>query len=206
MSRPKGSKNRKPNHKWTNAEKEYLKLIIKGSSYKEIAMKMSAKFGYDFSPGQIKGIIARNKLTTDTSGHFKKGSIPWNKGTKGLAKANKTSFKKGHTPANYRPIGSERIDKDGYVVVKVADPKTWKLKHRYIWEMHHNKKVQKGHSVIFLDGNKRNFNINNLMLVSRTQLLVMNKNKLKCNEKELTKIGINLSNLIIKTSNLMKKI
>ena len=33
---------------------------------------------------------------------FKKGGIPWNKGTKGLMKKNKGSFKKGNIPWNKR--------------------------------------------------------------------------------------------------------
>ena len=34
----------------------------------------------------------------------------------------RTWFKKGHIPANYRPVGSERVNADGYIEVKVADP------------------------------------------------------------------------------------
>lgn len=30
-------------------------------------------------------------------------------------------------PSNHKPVGSERIDsKDGYVLIKVAEPRTWK--------------------------------------------------------------------------------
>ena len=32
MSRPKGSKDKKPQHKWTDEEKEYLASIVKGST------------------------------------------------------------------------------------------------------------------------------------------------------------------------------
>ena len=111
MGRPKGSKGKRKQHKWTDEEKEYLALIVKGSTYKEITEKMNDKFEYDFSEGQIKGAMARYKLATGTGGYFKKGSTPWNKGTKGLTKANKTSFKKGIIHFNYKQVGEERIDK-----------------------------------------------------------------------------------------------
>ena len=48
MSRPKGSKDKKPQHKWTDEEKEYLASIVKGSTYKEITEKMNDKFEYNF--------------------------------------------------------------------------------------------------------------------------------------------------------------
>ena len=54
MSRPKGSKDKKPQHKWTDEEKEYLASIVKGSTYKEITKQMNDKFEYNFSEEQIK--------------------------------------------------------------------------------------------------------------------------------------------------------
>ena len=49
MGRPKGSKDKKPQHKWTDEEKEYLASIVKGSTYKEITKQMNDKFEYEFS-------------------------------------------------------------------------------------------------------------------------------------------------------------
>ena len=48
-------------------------------------------------------------------------------------RSNRTSFKKGNRPKNYLPVGSESIDVDGYVKVKIQDPSKWELKHRIIW-------------------------------------------------------------------------
>ena len=140
MGRPKGSKDKKPQHKWTNEEKEYLASIVKGSTYKEITKQMNDKFEYNFSEEQIKGMMYRNKLTTGTGGYFKKGSTPWNKGLKGYMGANKTSFKKGTIPPQYRPVGSERITRDGYTEIKVKDPNKWELKHRLIYKQHYGER------------------------------------------------------------------
>lgn len=202
--RPKGSKDKKKQHKWTDEEKEYLASIVKGSTYEEITKQMNDKFEYNFSKEQIKGMMYRNKLTTGTVGYFKKGSTPWNKGLKGYMGANKTSFKKGTIPPQYRPVGSERITKDGYVEIKVEDPNKWELKHRVIWEQH-NGEIPKGYAIIFADGDKSNLDIDNLLLVSRKQLLFMNRNNLRSENKEFTKVGVNIANVMIKLSEIESK-
>lgn len=204
MGRPKGSKDKKKQHKWTDEEKEYLASIVKGKSYKEITKLMNEKFNHQLSEMQIKGVMFRNNLTTGTGGHFRKGSIPWNRGLKGYMGANKTSFKKGTIPPNYKPVGTERLAKDGYIEVKVKDPNKWELKHRLIYKEHHGE-IPKGHNVIFADRDKRNFDIDNLILVSKAQMLVLNNNKLIYNDKELTKTGVNIANVMLKLSEIENK-
>lgn len=197
MARPKGSKNNKPRHKWTNEEKEYLASIVKGRTYKEITKKMNDKFEYDFSEEQIKGFMFRNKLITGIGGHFKKNHTPWNKGSKGLTSANKTSFKKGIIHFNYKQVGEERIDKYGYIQVKVAEPNVWDLKHRVIYREHYGE-IPNGYNIIFADGNKMNFDIDNLILVSKAEMLILNTNNLRFEDKELTKVGVNIAKVIDK--------
>lgn len=197
MARPKGSKDKRKQHKWTNEEKEYLALIVKGSTYKEITKKMNDKFEYNFSEEQVKGMMYRNKLTTGTGGYFKKGSTPWNKGLKGCMGANKTSFKKGTIPPNQVPIGTESITKGGYIKVKVGEPNKWKLKQRYIYEQHYGE-IPNNYNIIFADGNKMNFDIDNLIAVSKSEMLILNNNNLRFEDKELTKVGVNIAKVIDK--------
>ena len=104
-------------HYWSNEEKEYLKEITPGHHYREIMQLMNERFEYQFTYDQIKGAINRRKLHTGFNGQFKKGNTPFNKGTKGLTKGSRTSYKKGNVPANYRPVGSERVNIDGYVEI-----------------------------------------------------------------------------------------
>lgn len=117
---------------------------------------------------------------------FKKGHSPWNKGLKGLPSTSPdTKFKKGHLNlATFKPIDSERMDKDGAIEIKVENRqkngKFWKRKHIVIWEDHHKRSVPENHIVRFLDGNKYNFAIDNLILVSRAENLMLNH--LKVNE------------------------
>lgn len=205
MGRPLGVKNKGPQHIWSDEEKQYLAEITPGRGYKEIQSMMSCKFGFDYTHHQIKGAITRNKLNTGRTGRFEKGHATWNKGTKGLTKANVTSFKKGQKPHNYKPLGSERITKDGYCEIKVSDTgRRWKPKHVLIYEKHHGK-VPKGSAVIFLDGDKRNFDIDNLYLVTRSQLAMLNKNSLIQKDADLTKTAINVVDLMKKISAMEKK-
>ena len=205
MGRPLGVKNKGPQHIWSDEEKQYLAEITPGRGYKEIQSMMSCKFGFDYTRHQIKGAITRNKLNTGRTGRFEKGHATWNKGTKGLTKANVTSFKKGQKPHNYKPLGSERITKDGYCEIKVSDTgRRWRPKHVLIYEKHHGK-VPKGSAVIFLDGDKRNFDIDNLHLVTRGQLAMLNKNNLIQKDAELTKTAINVVDLMKKISTIEKK-
>ena len=205
MGRPLGVKNKGPRHIWSDEEKQYLAEITPGRGYKEIQSMMSCKFGFDYTHHQIKGAITRNKLNTGRTGRFEKGHATWNKGTKGLTKANVTSFKKGQKSHNYKPVGSERITKDGYCEIKVSDTgRRWRPKHVLIYEKHHGK-VPKGSAVIFLDGDKRNFDIDNLYLVTRSQLAMLNKNSLIQKDADLTKTAINVVDLMKKISAMEKK-
>jgi hypothetical protein len=203
MGKPKGSKNKRSQHKWSEEEKEYLASIAKGRSYKEIAKLMKDKFNYDFTDQQIKGAMTRYKIRTETTGCFRKGSVPWNKGLKGYMGANKTSFKKGTIPPQYRPVGSERINKEGYLEVKIAVPNKWELKHRYIYKKHYGD-IPKGHNVIFADTDKTHFNIDNLILVSKSEMLILNRNKLIYEDKELTKVGVNIAKVMDKVKKISK--
>ena len=113
---------------------------------------------------------------------FKKGHTPWNKGLKGWQKIKpKSLFKKGHLPQTTLQIGTERTDKDGFVRVKVNNDRgdknksnRWKLKHHVIYQQHHpDITIGKDDRIIFLDGNNRNFDINNLELISRREQLCL---------------------------------
>ena len=118
--------------------------------------------------------------------------------------ANKTSFKKGTIPPNQVPVGTESYTKGGYIKVKVADPNKWELKQRLVYKQHHGE-VPKGYSVIFADGNIYNYDIDNLIAVSRAELLVINNNKLIYEDKELTKVGVNIAKILSKASKLKSR-
>lgn len=194
-------------HFYTAEEIEYLKEITPGRSNKEITLLFNEKFRLNLSEKAIGATRKRHGIKTETDGRFEKGHIPFNKGKKGISYPGmeKTQFKKGHTPKNHRPIGSERTDsKDGYLLIKVAEPNKWKAKHRVIWE-EHNGPLPKSCTIIFGDGDKRNFDLNNLILVSRRELLTLNQNDLIQKDAELTKTAVNIAKLKIKMQEVKRK-
>lgn len=178
-------------HIWSSEEKEYLKQITPGCHYKEILEFMNKRFDFNFSLDQIRNAIKRYGLNTGFNGRFNKGHIPANKGIKGIVYegSKKTWFRKGNTPLNHRTVGSERVNVYGYVEIKIAEPNKWRLKHQVIYEKL-NGSIPKGHVVIFGDSNKFNFNSDNLILVSKQQLLILNRHNLIQNDAKLTRTGL----------------
>jgi len=64
-------------------------------------------------------------------------------------------------------IGSECI-RHGYTFVKISQPNVWRMKHHLIWEATWGK-IPKGHTVWFIDGDRNNFRLDNLVLVSHQE-------------------------------------
>lgn len=195
--------------KYTDEMKDYLKEIVPGKHYKDVLVLFNNKFKTDLSISALKSALKRFGILNGVVSTFKKGSSPWNKGKKGLSKANRTSFKKGNKPANFRPVGSERIDRDGYTLIKINNEgsmwERWTSKHKYLWEKYNGRKVPPGYVVIFADQNNRNFEKENLILVSRAELLKLNRKKLIFDNSEATKAGLNTAKLMLKIDELKRR-
>ena len=124
-----------------------------------------------------KGFLIEQAKKRPNKGQFKKGFTPFNKGKKlsqaTIDKLARTMFKRGNRPHNTLNVGDESEDKDGYSWVKVAEPSEWKLKHHVAF----GEEVPAGFKVIFIDGNKRNFERSNLALISDADLMRQNTNQ-----------------------------
>lgn len=168
-------------------QEEFLKSVVKGNTCAQITKIINRKYNLNLSTQQIKSLKNRLKLKSGVDARFKKGMVPYNKGKKNVTGMSSTRFKKGRVPYNFRPVGSLRYPEDNknYVMIKVANPNKWQQYHDYLWEKHKGK-IPKGYVVVFADGNNRNFDINNLDIMSRTELMEMNRLRIKsCKEKVL---------------------
>lgn len=169
---------RKTCRPYSQEDDELIRKLYPTTRAREIAVKLKRS---------EKSIVARAfklglrkdrafMLECAKAGQFKKGLIPHNKGKKWDEYVSKetqqkmldTAFKKGNMPKQHREVGSERINKDGYVEIKVAEPNKWKHKHVHLWEEHHGESA-KGRVVYFIDGDKTNITIENLAIIDRSE-------------------------------------
>lgn len=194
-------------HKYTSEEHEFLRNFIPGHTYIEIVKAYNERFEDQITVSRIKGYMANHKINNGLTGRFKKGQVPHNKGkhTPTVGRMAQTQYKKGNLPHNTKPIGYERITKDGYIEVKTEmrpspGKKNFIAKHRLVWEKV-NGPVPKGYNIQFLDGNKMNCNIDNLVLVSKAENLEMTRQKLRYSNAELTKTGLLIAKATILSKN-----
>ena len=174
-------------HFWTHEQKEYLKEIAPGKSRKEIKELVNVKFNLNLNLSQINYVMANNKIKTGVDSKFKKGYKAGTHKRKGPSK----------------PVGTEITCVDGYIKIKISEDK-WMHKHHYVWQQHHGE-IPKGYNIIFLDKNKKNFDINNLAAVSRKELLFINKKGFLKEDTDLSKVGVALARLMMKAKELEKK-
>jgi hypothetical protein len=186
MGRRKGV----PSHRYTPAEKRFLAAKAAGRSHAELTELFNRRFGLSISVGSIGAALDRLGVSNGRDGRFQPGNVPRNKGKKGrhFAGSEKGWFAPRHRPHNWKPVGTERISPEGYVEVKIRNPNKWKAKHRIVWEKA-NGKIPRGRVVLFADRNKFNFALDNLLLVSRAELAVMNHFDLISESGDLTRTG-----------------
>jgi len=193
---------------YTEEQTAFIKENYKGRSIKDMTALFNSRFRAEKTELQIRSFVHNRSITSGRTGRFPKGHKPWNTGSKGqgLTRANITSFKKGDIPANRKPIGSERIDsKDGFVLIKIREcdpytgfPTRYKLKHVRMWEKA-NGPVPEGMVVAFVDGDRTRCELDNLMLISRAQLLYLNGHGYRDTPDELKPSLLALSKLAVKT-------
>lgn len=169
--------------RWTQEETDTLSRMYPDHYATEIAEILGRPVHSIYNKAALLGLkssedkIRRSGMMSSSHPNvvacrFKAGHVPSNKGKKMspeiYTKVARTMFKKGNTPHNHREVGSERINKDGYIEVKVAEPSRWRCKHRVVWEQH-NGEIPEGYNVQFKNGNPLDCRMDNLYLISRAE-------------------------------------
>ncbi len=136
----------------------------------------------DVSLTNLKALCKRKGWLTGRSGCFEPGHTPANKGQSMPYNPNSArhQFVKGQPPHNTKYAGHERVSKDGYVEISVAEtnPHTgfhrrYVLKHRWLWEQA-NGSIPDGMALKCLGGNKQNTSPSNWKLLPRAMLPRLN--------------------------------
>lgn len=182
------------NHVWSKEEVAWCRAR-QHLTREDLAESITAQFGFCCNASMIHGVRCRYKMANGRSYQFQKGNIPFNKGKKGVNGRSNTTFAKGNRPSNALPLGSERSN-DGIIEVKIAEPKGWQSKHSLIWQAA-NGPIPQGHVVIFADSDRRNFDPSNLLLVSRAELAVMNKDRMITDNSQATTVGRTIARIKI---------
>lgn len=187
----KGSARIKRPRIYTKEQAQFLRDNCVGRSRAALAALFNAEFDRDITLRQVKSFVGNRGLTSGLTGYYEKGQEPWNRGVKGYMGANVTSFKKGQIPPNKKRLWSERINRDGFIEISVPErnphtgfPTRYRHKHVWLWEVA-NGPVPKGSVVCFVDGNKQNCEVVNLMLLTRGELLALNTHSYKDAPAEL---------------------
>lgn len=170
------------NWKFSSEEIEWLREHVPGWPMWLTMERFKARFGYHSTRRALQAACHRRGIKTGNLSNC-------------IVEGRKQCSKSSH----WRPVGSEMVDNHGYIQIKMNDDYgdrrvRWKMKHVVVWEQHHGP-VPKKHVVIFRDGDRSNCDIGNLLLVSRDELLGMNRHRLIQTDAELTDAGLALVNL-----------
>lgn len=163
---------------YTDKENEWLKEHINDCKWDELTERYNAEFG-------------KSRTKTALKRHC------W--GVLHIISERKGYFPKGNVPHNINDIGAEMWE-NGYLWVKVNNIKgkhgshhayrqNWKQKHIVIWEEAHGK-LPEGKQIVFLDGDRTNFDLDNLYCVDLRIMAVMNRNKWFTDNRENTLTAI----------------
>ena len=190
-----------PRLRWTPERDAWFAAFVPGHTEREISAEHERVFGVSLTEGQIANSKTRLGVRSGTAGgRFEKGHAPMNKGRtwdkfmppESQKRCRATQFKRGGIPHNGRqPIGTERVDKDGYVWVKTAmrktDPKSahdnWVPKHRLVYEQAHGP-IPEGCMVVFLDGDRENFDPENLAIETKSEHAVIARHGIEFHDAE----------------------
>ncbi|MDO9402083.1 MAG: HNH endonuclease [Polaromonas sp.] len=183
--------------KWSPEETALLRELYADAHTEDVALlvgrSLSSVRNTAFNLGLRK---SEEYLKSDTCGRahslqnpavkaaqFKPGHKTWNAGLKGWnpAGSKKGHFKPGSKPPTTRPIGSERIDKDGCLMRKVSETGNrradWKTEHSLVWAEQVGP-IPAGHIVVFRAGKKTAvasaIKVEDLECLSRADLMLRN--------------------------------
>lgn len=196
-----GIKRHRPKRRsWTAAEENILRREYPHRSTKQLSNELhrpiyalyqrARHLGLKKTAEYMKTSVAIAFIRPGAGGEryrFPKGHVPANKGSRrpGYAPGRmaETQFKKGMRPHTWVPVGTVKM-RDGYLVRKIADvPQSiagigalstnWEYVHIRTWQDAHGP-IPAGHAVVFKDRNSQHTEIENLELVTRSELMRRN--------------------------------
>jgi hypothetical protein len=199
-ARDSGLRKRQPAKRkpWSAEDHDYLRRAYADTSTREIAATLgrtlttvyqqARALGLEKSEAYLASPAACRLRRGDNIGaayRFKPGQVPANKGLRrpgwSPGRMKETQFKKGVrggvAEKLWKPIGTERISKDGYLERKINNDlplqRRWRAVHLILWEEAHGP-LPAGYAVAFKNGDKSDIRLDNLELITRAELMQRN--------------------------------
>ena len=154
----------------------------------ETRLVMNRKFGLCASMRDMKKYRSFLGLKGRPKSGFSKGHVPANKGVKmspeKYRKCKATMFRKGNVSATVLDMFTIRVRNEGksaaHKVIKIPDPGRrhgkWVIYSRWLWEQEHGP-IPDGGIVVHVNGDPLDCRLDNLRLVDRKVLMIMNHYK-----------------------------
>lgn len=162
---------------WTPIEDETLAGLYQTHSAGQIAAVMGRTRPAIKNRVRVLGLKKPEGHTN--TGRFEHGFVPWNKGHSfdSGGRSHETRFKPGRRPHTWRPIGHERVTRDGYCERKMTDTGVTRVDfvglHIMLWREHHGD-IPDGCAVVFRNNDKTDIRIDNLDCITRAELMRRN--------------------------------
>ena len=187
---------------------QFILANHKGTGHQAMANKIKEQFGVEYTKQQIKSFYANHDLNSGLTGHFEKGKPSHNKGVSMspeiYEKVKATMFKPGNRPHNAVPVGTIVLATIGYYKEKVAEPDIWEYCHIKAWKEVYGD-IPEGMLVSFKDGNRENWNIENLILLSKAENGCLNASHMRSEFPEITEAAANVAKLKMKARKIRKE-
>ena len=183
----------------TDKDAEFIKAHYKGTPAAKMCELLEKETGTIVGKTTMLVFYKQNGLKSGLDGRFKKGHRPQNafkKGFEGLTeeqieRIKAHQYKKGDKPWDTKEIGTRSLrtkdDKRQYAWIKLSD-NNWVMEHNLVWEKAYGK-LPEDKILIHIDGNNYNNSLDNLMPVTRQELLNVNQEGLT-DDAELNKVII----------------
>lgn len=194
---------RAPRRRWSVADAYFLRQAYPTENTAAIAQRLNRSVSQVHQKARSLGVLksraviaAQSRAIFEQPGHggqrtqIKPGNVPWNKGLRGST-GNHANCRgnwflpgtlNGHALAHAMPLGSYRVNGEGYLERKVttqsgAPNLRWQPVHRLVWAAA-NGPVPAGHIVMFKPGCKTNtleqITPDKLDCITRQQLMQRN--------------------------------
>ena len=177
-----------PSVRFTLSQKEFLVKHVRGKTFATLTMLFNKRFKTVFPERKIVSFCGKNGLRNGLPAGGQRAGISKRKDQKGMPfEIGAEIIRKNTLRGKKREIVFIKVSNKGYTSdIGIG---TWKRKHVFIWEQAYGK-VPRGYNVVFLDGNKHNFQLDNLAIATVTEIRLLSEYKLWFNDIEATKTGL----------------